>query len=98
MLLHVLRHIEPDHGPLVVEQELGQRTRGLSLTDPGWAEEDEGAQRPIRILETGAAPADSVRYRSDSRPLTDHTPGQLVLEASQSLPLGLHHSGHRDTG
>ena len=35
---------------LVVEQELGQRARQLGLADAGRAQEDERADRPLRVL------------------------------------------------
>src|SRR5947207_412389 len=54
VLLHVLRHIEPHHGALVVEQELGERPRGLRLAHARGAEEDEGARGPIWVLKAGA--------------------------------------------
>ena len=37
VLLHVFRHVEPDHGGLVVEQELGQSLGQLGLADAGRA-------------------------------------------------------------
>ena len=39
---------------LVVEQELGERAAELGLADAGRAEEDERADRPVRVLEAGA--------------------------------------------
>ena len=48
--LLVLGHVEPDHRSLVVEHELRQRPCELGLADAGRAEEDEGADRPVRIL------------------------------------------------
>ncbi len=55
--LLVLRHVEPDERALVVEHELGERTRELGLADAGRAEEDERADRPVRILQPRACPA-----------------------------------------
>ena len=52
VLLHVLRHVEPHHRALVVEEELGQGPRGLGLADAGGAEEDERAGRPVGITQT----------------------------------------------
>ena len=37
VLLHVLAHVDADHRPLVVEQELGERARQLRLPDAGGA-------------------------------------------------------------
>ena len=54
VLLLVLRHVDADHRLLVVEQELGERARELGLADAGRAEEQEAAERTIRILQAGA--------------------------------------------
>ncbi len=75
VLLLVLRHVDPDHRLLVVEQELGERARQLGLADAGRAEEDEAAERPIRILEAGARPADRVRDGGDRLVLADDARG-----------------------
>ena len=61
VLLHVLGHVDAHHRLLVVEQELGERARRLRLPDAGRAEEDERADRPIRILQAGARAAHGVR-------------------------------------
>ena len=45
VLLHVLRHVDAHHGPLVVEQEVGERARELGLADAGGPEEQERADR-----------------------------------------------------
>jgi hypothetical protein len=54
VLLHVLGHVDADHGLLVVEHELGQRTRQLGLADAGGTDEEERADRPVRVLQPGA--------------------------------------------
>jgi hypothetical protein len=52
VLLHVLGHVEPDQRALVVEHELGESPRDLSLPHPGRAKEDERADRAVRVLQT----------------------------------------------
>src|SRR2546430_13798964 len=47
-------HAEPHHRALVVEHELGERLRELRLADAGRAEEDERADRSVRVLQAGA--------------------------------------------
>jgi hypothetical protein len=47
VLLAVLAHVDAGDGPLVVEQELGQRLGQLGLADTGRAEEQERAGRPV---------------------------------------------------
>ena len=71
VLLLVLRHVDPDHRVLVVEQELGERARQLGLADAGRAEKDEAAERPIRILQAGARAANRVGDRRDRLVLAD---------------------------
>src|SRR5581483_11000303 len=75
VLLHVLRHVEPHHGPLVVEQELGQGAGGLGLADPGGPQEDERAERAVGVLEAGPGPAHRVGHRAHRLLLTHHPPG-----------------------
>src|SRR5439155_1883214 len=53
VLLHVLGHVEADERLLAVEQELGERARELGLPDARGAEEDERADRPVRVLDAG---------------------------------------------
>ena len=65
VLLHVLAHVDADHRPLVVEQEVGERAGELGLADARRAEEQERADRPVRVREPGAGPADRVRDRGD---------------------------------
>src|SRR5579884_4238041 len=65
MLLHVLRHVDADHGALVIEEKLRQRTGKLRLSDAGWAEEEKASQRPIGVLQAGASTPDGIGYRFD---------------------------------
>ncbi len=72
VLLHVLGHVEPHHGLLVVEEELGQRPRRLGLPDAGGAEEDERADGAVRVLQPGARAPHRRRDRLDRLLLPDH--------------------------
>src|SRR3954466_15338212 len=51
--LHVLRHVDPHHRLLGVEQELRQRLGQLGLADARGAEEDERADRAVRVGKAG---------------------------------------------
>ena len=59
VLLLILRHVDPNHGLLVVEEELGERARQLGLADAGRPEEDEAAERAVRVLQSARVPAAS---------------------------------------
>ena len=73
VLLHVLAHVEADHGPLVVEQELGEGTRELRLADAGWPEEEEAADGPALLAEARARAPHGVRDGDDCLFLPDDT-------------------------
>ena len=98
VLLHVLGHVDPDHRLVAVEQELGQRPRQLGLADPGRAEEDEAAERPVRVLQTRPRPPDRVRHRRDRLVLPDDPQVQPLLHLEQLLDLALHQPADRDAG
>src|SRR5205823_290652 len=70
-LLHVFRHVDADERVLVAEEVLGERARELRLSDAGGAEEDEGPDGALRVLEAGARTPDGTGDRRDGRVLTD---------------------------
>jgi hypothetical protein len=76
VLLHVLRHVEPHHGVLVVEQERGQRLGQLGLADTGRPKEQERADRPVRVLQAGARAAHGGRDRMHRLGLADDALGK----------------------
>ena len=90
VLLHVLAHVDADHGPLVVEEELGQRPGQLGLADAGRPEEQERADRPVRVGEAGPAAADGVGDGVHGVVLADDPLVQHLLEADELLHLALH--------
>ena len=98
MLLHVLGHVESHHGPFVVEHELRKRSGQLGLADSGRAEEDERADRPVRILEAGACATQCVRHGGDGGILPDHATVETFLHVNQLLDLALEQPCHRNTG
>ena len=98
MLLHVLGHVDADHRVLVVEEELGERPRGLGLPDAGGAEEDERADGPVRILEAGARAAHRGRDGLHRLLLADDALGELLLHREELLDLALHELRDRDAG
>jgi hypothetical protein len=50
MLLHELRHVEPDERAFAAEQKLRERAGDFSFADTGWAKEQERTDRTQRIL------------------------------------------------
>ena len=51
--LGVLRHVDPDHRALVVEEEVREGLGELGLADTGRAEEQERAGGPVRVGDAG---------------------------------------------
>src|SRR5437773_2283035 len=96
--LLVLAHVDPDHGPLVVEEELRERSRQLGLPHARRPEEHERADRPARVGQPGPGAADGVRHGLDRLVLIDDPLVQLVLHPDQFLHLALHEARDRDAG
>ena len=72
-----------------VEHELGQRARQLGLADAGRAEEEEGADRAIGVLQAGARAAQRVGDRLDRLVLADDALVQALLHVDELLDLAL---------
>ena len=56
--LAVLAHVDAQQRLVVVEQEARQRLGQLGLADAGRAKEQEGADGPLRVLQTSCAPGE----------------------------------------
>jgi len=91
VLLHVLRHVDPDHGLFVVEEELSEGARQLGFPDTGGSQEDEGPDGARGILKPSPRPANRLRYRVDGPILALHALVELALHGEQLLSLGLEH-------
>ena len=98
VLLHELAHVDANHRLITVEQHLGQRLAEFGFAHAGRAQEDERADRPVRVLQARATPTNGVRYRFDRFVLADDALVQTIFEDQQFGLLGFHHSGHRDAG
>ncbi len=98
VLLLVLRHVDADHRPLVVEQVLRQRPRQLGLADAGRAQEDERADRPMRVLQAAASPQHRVGHRLHRLVLADHALVQFLAQVQQLLHLAFEQLRHRNAG
>ena len=98
ILLHILRHVDPHHRILIVEEILRERLRELRLSDTGGAEEEEGADRLRRILDA--------RFRAENRIgdpphrviLSDQSLMELLIQMEHLRALGLIELRHRNPG
>jgi len=98
VFLHKLGHIDTHHCVVAVEHKVSQRFTQLGFTDPGWTEEQERTNRPVRIGQPGAAAANGVGYRFNRLILANHPMMQLLFHTQQFVTLAFHHAGDRDTG
>ncbi len=71
------------------EQRLGQRPGELRLADPGGAEEQEAADRPVRVPQAGAGPAHRLGDGDDRLVLADDPLVQELLQPHQPFTLPL---------
>ena len=85
VLLHELRHVDPDHRLVVVEQERGDRLAQLGLADAGRAQEQERADRPVRVLQAGPGPAHGVGHRLERLLLADDAACAALSSMRSSL-------------
>ena len=98
VLLHEFRHVDPDHCSRIVEHELRQSLGQFGLADPGWPEEQEGAQGAVRVLQSGPGAADGGGDGLDRVALADDAFAELRLHRQQLLALALQHPVNRNAG
>src|SRR5438093_2704112 len=96
VLLHVLRHVDPHHRALIVEEELGERADQLRLSHPGRAEEEERAERTVGILEPGAGATNRVRHGAHRFVLPHDPLLQPLFHVQNLLQLPLDEPLYRD--
>ena len=98
VLFHVFRHIDAYQCVFVVKQKLCEGAGQFSLADAGGAEENEAADGPLGIAETGAGAADGVGHALQGRVLADHAIAQAFFHLDQLLDLAFEHPGDGDAG
>ena len=70
----------------------------LGLADAGRTQEQEGAERPVRVLQPGARAPHGIADRGDRLVLADHPRVQLALHLEQLVALALEHAVDRHPG
>ena len=82
----------------VAEHTFGERLAELGLAHAGGPEEDEGAERARRVVQTDAGAPDGARHRVHRLLLPDDHLVQRLLEVEQPLALRLGEAGRVDAG
>src|SRR5207302_936535 len=85
VLLHELGHVEADQSLLRAKHKLRQGAGNFSLADARGSEEEERADRPVRILQASARPADGASQGADRLVLRDDPLVQLFFDPEQLL-------------
>src|SRR5215216_2868998 len=93
-----LGHVYPDHGVLLAEEVLGERTSQLGLSDPGRTEEDKAPDGALRVLDTCPSTPDGLGHRPDCGLLPDDALVQHALQVQETLGLLLDDVGRRHAG
>ena len=93
-LFLIFAHVYSRHHRLVVEQILGQSLCQLGLAHARGAEEYERGDRPLGVLQSGAASAHGIAHGTYGFFLSYHAFVQLFLQVEQFFALALHHPCH----
>ena len=93
MPLHILGHINADHGGLVPEHRLRQGLAKLRLANTRGTQEQEGADGTLGVFQPHPAPANGPGHGLNRLVLPHHTPVKGLFHPQQPLPLVLGHPG-----
>ena len=96
VLLHVLRHVDPYHVLLIIEQGSGQCLGKLCFADAGRPQEQEGPDGLCRILDARLRAHDGLCHLCDSLILSNHASVKLLRKVQRFAALRLGQLFHRD--
>ena len=85
VLFAVFGHVDPDHGALVIEQEVSQGLGQLRLADTGRTQEQERTRGAVGVGNPGARTADSVRHGLNGLLLADEPLADVLFGVQQLL-------------
>src|SRR5690606_29282584 len=91
VLFHEFRHIDAQQRLLVIEEEGGERLCQLRLANARRPEEQERADRPVRILKARAGPAHGIGDGYERILLPDDAPAEVIFHVQQLLALAREH-------
>mmetsp|Transcript_149164 Transcript_149164/g.362263 ORF Transcript_149164/g.362263 Transcript_149164/m.362263 type:complete len:468 (-) Transcript_149164:229-1632(-) len=94
VLLHVLAHVQPDHRVLLPEVRRRQSLAQLGLANTCGTAEDEGRDRPVRVLQAGPRTADRLGHGRDGLLLANDALVECLLQRHQPCALVRGHLLH----
>ena len=98
VLLLILRHIDADHGALVVEKVFGQGPGQLGFTDAGGSQENKAPDRPVRIFQAGTRAHHRLGHGHHGFVLPDHALMQDVFKLQELAHLPFQQLRNRYAG
>ena len=98
VLLHVLGHVQANHGAFVVEEKFREGASQFRLADAGGPQENERADGPVGIGESGAIAADGVGDASESVVLADDALAQALFHGDELLGFAFEQAADGDAG
>ncbi len=98
VFFHVFGHVDADHQLFVVEKKFGEGARQLGFADAGWPQENERADGPLGVGQTGAAATHRVRYAGQGIVLANHTLAQAIFHLHQFLRFPFQQAPDRNAG
>ena len=96
VLLLILGHVDPDHGVLVVEEELGQRACQLGFAHARRTEKHEAAERAVRVLQPRPCAANGIGDGLNGLVLSHDAQVQPFFHVDELLNLSLHETADRN--
>ena len=96
--LTVFRHVDAQHGGIVIKHELGECASHFGLPHPSRTEEEERPNGTARVTNAGTCAPDRIRDGRDRLVLVNHTVVKSVFHIQQPLCFFLKHPCDRDTG
>ena len=96
--LHELAHINLDQRVFRAEHELSERLGEFRLSNACRPEEEEAADRALRIFQSGAGAANRTAEGADRLLLADHSTAKHLLHLEEACRLCLCESHHWDPG
>ena len=97
VLFLILRHVEAQHGGLVVEEEVCQRLSQLGLTSTGRAKEEERAHRLTLLVQSRTTLKDGIEDALDGVVLTHNSLMENLFGVAELLALLRLNVTHWDT-
>ena len=96
MTLLIFTHVDSGHHILIIEEELRQSLCKLGLSDTCRTHEEEGAYRPLLVLQSRTGTADRICNSLYGHILAHYPLVKLGLHAKQLLTLALQHPLYRN--